>query len=203
MRVYDAPFPGTRGSRLRWLLEEIGVSYELSPVNLRAGEHRSAEYLKIHPHGVVPAFELDGVTLVESAAVCLQLADLHPEAGLAPPVGSAARALYYQWIVYAPATLDDQLVARAFHTAFLPEDRRDPAVVAKADKVWGAAAPFLSSALGDNPWLLGEAFSAADVVIGYDIQLASRQGLLDERPTLAAYFERLRARPAYQRVFQS
>ena len=201
MKIYDAPFSGTRGSRLRLMLEELGVSYELSAVNLRHGEHKRAEYLKIHPHGLVPAFELDGVSLIESAAVCMQLADLNPEAGLAPPVGSAARALYYQWIVYGPATLDDQLVARVFNTAFLPEEKRDPAVVAKADRVWAAAAPFLSRALETHPWLCGEQFTAADVVIGYDIQLANAQGLLADYPVLQGYLDRLTARPAWQRVY--
>jgi len=201
MKLYDGPFPGTRGSRLRWMLEEIGAPYESATVNFSKGEHKTPEYLAIHPHGVVPGFELDGQHLVESAAICLQLADLHPERGLAPPVGSPERALYYQWIVYAPATLDDALVGRIFHTVFLPAERRDPAKVATGDRVWAAAAPFLSRALGDGEWLLGERFSAADVVIGYDVRMANAMGMLADYPALQAYLARLAARPAFQRVF--
>ena len=201
MKIYDAPFSGTRGSRLRWMLEEIGAPYDVSPVNLQRGEHKSEDYLKVHPHGLVPAFELNGQPLVESAAVCMQLADLHPEANLAPAIGSATRALYYQWIVYAPATLDDPLVARVFHTVFLPPDKRDGARVANADRVWAAAAPFLSKTIGSGDWLLGAQFTAADVVIGYDIRLAHSMGMLADYPVLSDYFARLTGRPAYQRVF--
>lgn len=201
MKLYDAPFPGTRGSRVRWMLEELGTTYERVPIDIRKGQHKSPEYLAVHPHGVLPGFELQGQNLLESAAICLQLADLHPEQGMAPPVGSAERALYYQWVVYAPATLDDALVARIFNTVFLPEARRDPAKVANADRIWAAAAPHLAASLGQGPWLLGERFSAADVVIGYDMQLANSMGMLADHPALAAYMERLAARPAYKTAF--
>lgn len=201
MKLYDAPFPGTRASRVRWMLEELGAPYEIVTINPMKGEHKQPEYLALHPHGVVPAMVIDGQNLIESAAMCLQLADLYPAAGLAPPVGTTARAHYYQWMVYAPATLDDPLVARIFNTVFLPEPKRDPAKVANADRVWATAAPFLSRALDEGPWLLGDHFSAADVVIGYDVRLAGGMGMLAEHPTLGAYLERLAARPAFQRVF--
>ena len=201
MKLYDAPFPGTRASRVRWMLEEAGAPYEIVTINPMKGEHKQPEYLAIHPHGVLPAMVIDGQNLIESAAMCLQLADLYPAAGLAPPVGTPERAHYYQWVVYAPATLDDPLVARIFHTAFLPEAKRDPAKVANADRVWSLAAPFLSAALAGGGWLLGERFSAADVVIGYDVRMANAMGMLADYPVLQGYLARLAARPAFQRVF--
>ena len=90
--------PRTRSSRVLWLLEEIGGAYEL--VQLPGAERRSEEHLRRHPLGRVPALELGyGTMMFESAAICLQLADLNPDAGLIPPVGSADRALVYQWVL--------------------------------------------------------------------------------------------------------
>ena len=100
--------PRTRSSRVLWLLEEIGERYELTEI---AGNQRqSAEHLRRHPLGRVPALELgDGTTMFESAAICLQLADLYPAAGLIPPLGSSERALVYQWVVFAVAELEGPL----------------------------------------------------------------------------------------------
>ncbi|HEY4826547.1 MAG TPA: glutathione S-transferase N-terminal domain-containing protein, partial [Solirubrobacteraceae bacterium] len=100
--------PRTRSSRVLWLLEEIGAPYELTEI--RGAERRSDEHLGRHPLGRVPALELgDGTTMFESAAICLQLADLNPEAGLIGPVGSPERALVYQWVVFAVSELEGPL----------------------------------------------------------------------------------------------
>ena len=100
--------PRTRSSRVLWLLEEIGERYELTEI---AGmQRRTAEHLRRHPLGRVPVLELgDGTTMFESAAICLQLADLNPAAGLIPTVGSSERALVYQWVVFAVAELEGPL----------------------------------------------------------------------------------------------
>src|SRR5690242_964251 len=100
--------PRTRSSRVLWLLEEIGEPYELTEI--AGAQRRSAEHLRRHPLGRVPALELgDGTTMFESAAICLQLADLNPTAGLIPRLGSAERALVYQWVVFAVAELEAPL----------------------------------------------------------------------------------------------
>ena len=87
MKLYDAVFPGTRGSRVRWMLEELGVPYEVAPLDPMKGEHKRPEYLQIHPHGVIPAVEIQGTPMIESAAICMQLADTHVDLpwGRAPP----------------------------------------------------------------------------------------------------------------------
>src|SRR5438477_7731184 len=100
--------PRTRSIRVLWMLEEIGEPYDLTQI--AGAERRSAEHLRRHPLGRVPALELaDGTTMFESAAICLQLADMNPAAGLIPPPGSSERALVYQWLVFAVAELEAPL----------------------------------------------------------------------------------------------
>jgi glutathione S-transferase len=100
--------PRTRSSRVLWVLEEIGAPYDLT--ELTGSERRSEEHLRRHPLGRVPALELaDGATMFESAAICLQLADLNPGAGLIGPVGSAERGLVYQWVLFAVTELEAPL----------------------------------------------------------------------------------------------
>src|ERR1700733_12052807 len=100
--------PRTRSSRVLWLLEEIGAPYELTEIT--GGQRRSPEHLGRHPLGRVPALELgDGTTMFESAAICLQLADLHPESALNAPLGSSERGLVYQWVVFGMTELEAPL----------------------------------------------------------------------------------------------
>jgi glutathione S-transferase len=203
--VHDAPFPGTRGSRVRWMLEELGVPYSLAPVDLSKGEHKRPEYLEKHPHGKVPAvsasLEDTQLVLIESAAICMHLADTHPQQNLAPAPGTHYRAFWYQWIVYAVASLDEALVPMLFHTALLPADERKAEPVEHGKKVWAAAAPFIARAVDGRQWLLADHFTAADVVLGYDLHLAQQMSLLAEHPPLAQYYARLAARPAFRKVF--
>jgi len=201
MKLYDATFPGTRGSRVRWMLEELGVPYEVAPLDPMKGEHKRPEYLQIHPHGVIPAVEIQGTPMIESAAICMQLADTHADRGLAPAPGSPERAAYYQWIVYAVATLDEPVVGWIMNAQILPEPARRPEAVEKGKKVWAIAAPFLDRSLTGRTWILGDQFSTADVVIGYDLAMAARLGGLEGHPALGAYVGRLTARPAFQKAY--
>jgi len=202
LKLYDATFPGTRGSRVRWLLEELAVPYDVAPVDVARGEHKAEPYLRIHPHGLIPAMDLGEQTLIESAAICMQLADLFPDRGLAPPLGTPARAAWYQWIVYAAATLDGPMVGWVLNTLVLPEARRRTDPIAHGQAVWRVAAPFVERALIGHTWILGDTFSAADVVLGYDVTIASRLGVLGGYPAVGAYAARLMARPAFQRVYE-
>lgn len=201
--LYDGPFPGTRGTRVRWMLEEAGEKYEISPLDFRAGAHKQPGYLALHPHGLVPAAKLEGITLIESAAMCLHLADTHPEANLAPAIGTIERAQYYQWVTYAVATLDAPLVTAILNAIVFPEPRRDAAKIAEGKKTWDVAGPFLEKAIDGKTWLLGEQFTAADVVLGYDVRIAATLGWIEKTSALGAYAERLAARPAFQRAYAS
>ena len=200
IRLYH--FPGTRSTRVRWLLEELDIAYELELVDVLQGAHKTADYARErHPHMLLPAMEIDGMRLIESSAMVLHLADLFPDAKLAPPIGTPERALYYQWIVYAPATLDEACIALYFHMHLLPPERRKQDIVIKHRPTWELAAGFLERTLRDRPFLLGESFSAADVAVGYDVALAHQLGLTAGRDALSAYANRLVARPAFQHAY--
>lgn len=192
--------PRSRSVRPRWLLEEIGAPYDLVTLDLEQQEHKTAAHRQRHPHGQVPVLVDGDLALIESAAICLHLADRFPAAGLAPAVGTPERGRYYQWMVYAIATLEPPVLEVFMHTMRLPEAERSATRAAAARDRFAEIAQVLTDALGPRPFLLGGAFSAADVMIGSTLAWASLFGLMDDRPTLSAYVERLVQRPAYQRA---
>jgi glutathione S-transferase len=181
--------PRTRSSRVLWLLEEIGERYDLTEIT--GQQRRSAEHLERHPLGRVPALELnDGTTMFESAAICLQLADLHPEAGLNGPIGSPERALVYQWVLFGMTELEAPLYRWVREAA-------DGAVESPARERFADAAVAIEAALRGRDWLLGERFTVADVVCASVLGSARTRGVLAEWPGLDAYVERAEARPAF------
>ncbi|MGZ4330412.1 MAG: glutathione S-transferase family protein [Solirubrobacteraceae bacterium] len=187
LRLYY--MPRTRSSRVLWLLAEIDATCEL--VKLAPQERRSAEHLARHPLGRVPALELDdGTVMFESAAICLQLADLHPEAELIAPLGSSSRALVYQWVLFAMTELEAPLFRWIRDVA---EDSGD----SSARDRFAQAAAALESALDGRQWLLGDRFTVADVMCASVLGGAHSRGLLTQWPGLQAYVERGEARPAF------
>ncbi len=189
MRLYHVP--GSRSTRVLWMLEEIGAPYELTVMTRE--ERKSAEHLARHPLGRVPVFEFDdGRLLFESAAICIQLADLHPEAGLIPPLGSPDRGLVYQWSFFAMTELEPPIFQwmRA---------RREDTDQAEPAERYHAAAAVLDGALADREWLLGT-FSVADVICAGVAGITQRAELTDEPERVRAYVERARSRPANQRA---
>lgn len=200
MKLYY--FQQSRATRVRWMLEELGAPYELAPVDMMKGEHKRPEYLAVHPMGSLPAIEDDGVNLFESAAIIMHLADKYPEKRLAPAVGSTERGEYYQWILFAMTEAEAPLVTIMQHTRLLPEAERSPAVVERASKRFKAVAAVLEERLKGREYLLGNSFTAADVVLGGVLFFASRVGQLgDDLPTLKAYSTRLLARPAAKKGY--
>jgi glutathione S-transferase len=198
MKLYG--YPGTRTNRVRWLLEEVGASYELVTVEVARGGHKAPEHLARHPHGAVPVLEDGDLRLIESCAMVLHIADEHADAGLAPAPGTPERGLYYQWVVYAAATLDEPIVKTYFHSHLLPPARRDPAIVERYAPACTTALELLEAALAGRSYLLGD-FSAADVAVGYALNLAGEAGLVAGSSRLAAYLESLRDRPAFKRAY--
>jgi glutathione S-transferase len=198
MKLYHNP--RSRSARPRWLLEEIGEPFEIVQLDMTKGEHKTPEYLKIHPHGVVPALVDGDLKLMESSAICMYIADKYPQKRMAPPVGTPARGLYYQWMVYCIATLEPPVLQIFLNTVMLPEEKRSPTAVEEARKTFAGVAAVLSQALTGKPYLLGNDFSAADVMIGSTLAWGSFMGLLEGQPLLVDYVKRLSERPAYQRA---
>jgi glutathione S-transferase len=181
--------PKTRALRPRWVLEELGVPHELVRVDLGARENRKPSYLAVHPLGSVPALDDEGTIVIESSAICAYLAEKFPEGGLTPAYGSKERGLLLQWIVYGTTTLEPALVALGREDADeLARDR------------WRACCGVVERALEGRPFLLGEQFTVADVVIGSVIWWARSAGRLERDSKLAAYGARLRQRPAATRA---
>jgi glutathione S-transferase len=190
--------PKTRAMRPRWLLEELGVPYELVRMDASKRETHTDAYLKVNPLGHVPALEDGGGVIVESAAIIMHLADQHPEKGLAPPLGSPERGRWYQWILYAMATLEPLVAIVSEQGRLAPEERSD----ALAQRM---KARFVKESALAEQHLQGresvlDRFTAADVVLGSVLGWARMIGMCDERPNCAAYAKAMLARPAAKKA---
>jgi glutathione S-transferase len=193
--------PRTRSIRPRWLLEELGVPYELVRLDPSKGETRQEPYLKINPLGHVPALDDGGTVIAESAAIIMHLADRFPEKGLAPKPGTPERAQYYQWIVYAMVSLESQVNAVADQSR-IPEDQRQPQVVERARARFHEAAQVVETHLKGRQFIVGQAFTAADLVMSAVLGWGKLNGLLDEQrfPTCLSYWKAMLDRPAAQKA---
>ncbi len=198
MKLYQ--WKPSRSTRALWTIEEVGIACELVDVNLFAGEQKKPEYLRVHPHGVVPTLVDGKQTILESAAIVMYLADKYPEKKLAPAIGAPARAKYYQWAVYGPATVDPILETIGLNTVILPENMRNPEAAAAAREKFKTCGEVIGAGLQEGPYLLGRDFSAADIIIGFNCFWANFFNMLGEYPTLAAYLGRLTERPAFKKA---
>lgn len=189
-----------RSFRVLWLLEELGLDYELRHWDFFDGSMRSAEFLALSPAGRVPALEVDGLTLFESGAILQYLCETRPEAGLAPMPGTAERAAFLEWLHFAE-TIGGHLANLTQHHIVL----RDPAM--RSETVMRLEAKRLEKCLGvveavvaEREYLLGAGFSAADIAVAYGMVIGRFFVDLERFPAVSAYFARLKARGAYQRA---
>ena len=186
--------PQTRSFAIRWLLEELGPPpHELKVLNLRKGEHKSPAYLAINPMGKVPAIVHGDTVVTEAAAIALYLADAFPDAGLAPKIGDPARGTYLRWIVFNQAAVEPAI------TDFALKREPGPASTLSYGS-YDETINTLAGALAKGPYILGEHFSAADVVVGSGVRWMMMFKLLPERPEFKSYAERVTARPAFARA---
>jgi glutathione S-transferase len=187
---YHAPW--SRASSVHWLLEELGVPFEFSPVDIRASEGVPEAYRSIQPNKKVPAIDHDGTVVTERAAITLYLADAFAEADLAPAQGDRARARYLTWLVYCDSVLDPVVAAKAHGIEFMGPRYS-----------YGSFSEMvanLEKALSSQPYIVGDRFTAADTQIGSGIHYATNVlRVLPENPIFRAYLDRLAARPAFQR----
>lgn len=151
--------------------------------------------------GVVPALKTDTYTIFESVAIVLQLIDEHPEKKLAPAVGTAERAAYYQWSVFACAELDPAIMLVFDNTMRPPGGQHDAKLAARGRRDFAIRANMLSNVLSDRAYLLGSRFSGADILVGHSCFMATLTGLIGDYPMLETYYGRLRQRPGYQRAY--
>ncbi|MBF5041943.1 glutathione S-transferase family protein [Aggregicoccus sp. 17bor-14] len=192
MKLYAAP--RTRAIRPRWLLEELEVPYALQRVEVSQPEGVSPEMRALHPLGEVPVLVDGALTLFESSAICLYLADRFPEKGLAPLPTSAQRGPYLQWLLFAEVTLEPLVLEQRLH-AMRPEAPR-PAPPARLGEVLGA----LERHLEGREYVATEGFTAADLVLSSILHLAHTLRLLERYPRLSEYTLRCTKRPAVRRA---
>ena len=185
--------PGTRAQRGAWMLEETGLDYERVTIDIRDPNlPRDPRFAAASPMGKVPALADGAVGLADSAAICMYLADRYPSCGLAPAVDDPRRGAYLYWMVYTPGVIEPAI---AEHLNKMTPNRLSSG--------WGdfdAMIETLVAGLGDSPWILGDEFSAADVMLGSSAHFMKAFGLLPDVPALEAYRERCMERPACQRA---
>jgi glutathione S-transferase len=192
MKLYE--FGPTRSIRVRWTLQELEVPFETVTIDMMAGQNRSAEFLKINPAGKLPALVDGEVTITESAAIILYLAEKFPDKGLAPR-DLPQRAQLYRWLLFTMTELEQPLWRIARHTNLYPKDARLPAEVELARKDFTPMAEVLEAHMQDREFVLGDRVSVADFALAYTLDWAKLVKLLDNLPRLDAYMERMYARP--------
>jgi len=191
MRLYE--FAPTRSIRVRWMLQELGIPFDATSVDLRRGEHRSPEFLAINPAGKLPVLVDDGVVLTESIAIVLYLAEKFPGAGLLPRE-LGARAQAYRWLLFAATELEQPLWRIARHTSLYPEAKRIAAELPIAAGDFREMAAVLDQHLEGREFVLGDVVCAADFALAYTLDWANEAKLLDGFEHARAYLERMYAR---------
>jgi glutathione S-transferase len=193
LRLYQRQGAG-RPPRVRWALEEAGAPYEW--VVMDSEEGHGEAHRRRHPLGRVPVLEGDDGLLFESAALCLHVADLNPQAELIPAPGSHERGQVYQWTFFAMTELEPAMVR-----AYTARRRDDADATAKADERLAKAGAVLAARLEEHDYVVDDRFTIADIVLGGVLVSARKYDLLVDSPSLRAYLERLDGRPAKQLAY--
>ncbi|MDJ0896935.1 MAG: glutathione S-transferase family protein [Alphaproteobacteria bacterium] len=185
--------PRTRAGIVHWMLEEVGAPYRIQRLDLYQGEQKKPDFLAVNPMGKVPAITHGEVAVSEGAAICCYLADAFPEAGLAPPIGDPRRGPYLKWLFFGPSCFE----AAAFDRMMERDPGKPPQMgYGSFDRVMDV----LAGALEPGPWLLGDQFTAADVVIGAGLRWGRFMGFVPDQSPFSEYIARCTARPAMQRA---
>jgi glutathione S-transferase len=185
----------SRSSIALWMLEEVGEPYDVHLLDLKKGENRAPAYLAVNPMGKVPALRHGDAVVTEAAAICCYLADAFPEARLNVPVGDPRRGPYLKWLFFGPSCIEPAVMERTF-------PRKEPAPRSTLgfgdfDTVMEVLAGATAAA---QPYLMGEQFTAADVLVGSHLRWGTMFGLIPRRPEFAAYVGKLERRPALERA---
>jgi glutathione S-transferase len=189
--LYHSPQSRSVGALI--LLEELGADYELRAIDFGKKEQRQAAYLAVNPMGKVPALVHDGAVVTEQGAVYAYAADLYPEAGITPAIGDSLRGPYLRWLFFYGSSFEPAVVDRSM--------KREPAPPATSPYGdFDTTIKTLLDQLGDSPYLLGDRFTAVDVLWGTALRWMTMFKLVAETPAVKAYVERVGARPAAQRA---
>ena len=185
--------PNSRSSGVLTLLEELGADFDLQVVNIKASEQLAPAYLAINPMGKVPAVKHGDALVTEQVAIFLYLADLYPEAGLAPAISDPLRGPYLRWMVFYGSCFEPALIDRA-----LKREQAPRGMSPYGD--YDTTLKTLTDQLASGPWLLGNRFTAADVLWGTALTWTTGFKLVPALPVIQSYIDRWNARPSVARV---
>lgn len=187
-RVIFYHAPQSRSGSVRALLEELGADYELQALDLKTGQTREPAYLAVNPMGKVPAIVHLGSLITEQSAIYQYLADLYPEAGLAPQMGDPLRGPFLRWLAFYGSSFEPAVVDRA-----MKRDPAPPGMCPYGD--FDTMMSTLSDQLAKGDYILGDRYTAADVLWGLALKWMLGFGLVQGTPVIRAYVERIRSRP--------
>ena len=192
-----------RGFRVVWLLEEMGLAYRLRPVDMLAGVENDPEFLAVNPAGFIPAIQDGDDTLVESIAIMEYLMARHGPTPLAPEPRDPAFAAYQQFLHLGEAGLAASIYFVVGARNFAPEAERQNWSAGQALQVFESRLGLVTRQLARSPYLAGESFTAADISVGYALELALRAGGVTFGEPERAYIGRVRGREAYKRAMET
>lgn len=184
--------PQTRSGTAFWLNEEIGAPCQIEIIDLKKGGQKSPTFLANNPMGKLPTLIDQGICISETAAICTYLADKHSDQGLAPALDDPRRGTYLRWMFFAPSCIEPTMLD------LLEKKERENT----ASSGHGAPTDIfqtIDQALSNGPYLLGDTFSAADVVFGSTLNFAMMFGAFEKKPHYTEYVDRIMARPAVAR----
>jgi glutathione S-transferase len=188
--LYHHPY--SRAAGVVWMLEEVGVPYELRFVDILKGAQKAPEIVAQNPMGKLPVLTEGDLVVTEAAAIGLYLADRHAYGRLSPRVEDPARGTYLRWSLFAPSVIEPGAMAKASSWP-----------VKEGQAGWGsydAMIKAMESAIANRAFILGDTFSMADVIFGGTLRYMLMVKMVEPRPAFTAYVERLSARPALKRA---
>ena len=196
MKLHFAP--NSRAGRIVWLLEELGLEYEINKMAFHPKDLKSDEHRQRHPLGRVPVLEDGEVSLYESGAIVEYIMARYGDGGLKPAVDSPRFPEYLQWFHYCEGMVMPPINTIMVHSVLLPPERRNEETLGQAQRLLVRAVAPVESALEGREYLIGD-FSAADVMLGHSLFMANRLGQVsEEMPNIRGYVTRIEERPAFQ-----
>lgn len=194
--------PGSRSARILWLLEEMGLDYNLNKMEFHPKDLKKPEHKERHPLGRVPVLDDGDVRLFESGAIAQYLLARHGDGTMAPAVDDPRFPEYLQWFHYTEGTMMPPINTIVTQTVLLPPERRNKEVLEMAQRLAGKVLAPVNAAVTDREYLIGD-FSGADIMLGHAMVVSQRLKLVDDSlSNLQAYIERIKARPAFQKAMQ-
>ncbi len=195
--------PMTRAGRIVWLLEELGLDYELNSLTFSRDSLKGPEHRERHPLGRIPVLEDGDITLYESGAIVDYVLERHRNGGLKPASDSPHFPAYLQWFHYCEGMVMPPINTIVVHTQILPEERRDAEVLRQAKKLVAGAIGPVNAELEGKDYLIGD-FSGADIMLGHAMYMCNRLGLVgEELPHLQSYVARIASRPAFDKAIKT